>query len=86
MGLGISVQNAHAVNTVCLILPEFTDQEVSLLLRVLCQWRVVPVGCVCGPGQLSLWPFHGANCEDQGVVAHVRGGECFSGQVRNPVP
>ena len=34
MGLGICVPDAHAVNTVNPILPEFTDQEVSLLLYI----------------------------------------------------
>ena len=48
--------------------------------------RVVPVGRTCGPGRLSFRPLHGATCEDDGVVVHVRGGECFSGQVCNPVP
>ena len=39
---------------------------------------------------LWIWPdflrtLHSATCEDDGVVAHVRGGESFSGQVRDPV-
>ena len=31
MGLGICVQDGHVVNTVCPILPNFMDQEVTLL-------------------------------------------------------
>ena len=34
---------------------------------------------------LILWPFHGATCEDEGVVAHVRGCKVFAGQVRDPI-
>ena len=33
MVLGICVHDAHAVNTFSPILPEVTDQEVSLLFR-----------------------------------------------------
>ena len=33
MGLGISVHDTHSVKTVCTILPEVIDQEVSLLFR-----------------------------------------------------
>ena len=35
MGLGISIHDAHVVNNVYPILPEVTDQEVSLLFRVI---------------------------------------------------
>ena len=86
MGLCISFHDAHVVNTVSPILPEMTDQEVSLLFRGLWRLRVSPVGCVCGPGWLVLWLLHGSTCKDEEVVAHVRGGECFDGQVHNPVP
>ena len=34
---------------------------------------------------MSLCPLHYATCVDEGVVAHVRGREVFSGKVRNPV-
>ena len=37
------------------------------------------------PVRLFLRPLRGATCKDEGVVAHVRGGEIFAGQVRNPV-
>ena len=86
MGLGICVQDTHVVNTVSPILTEVTDQDVSLLFRSLWRRREVQDGCACGPGRLCLRPLHGATCEDEGVVAHVRGGECFPGQVRDPVP
>ena len=85
MVIGISVHDAHVVNTICPILSEVTDQEVSLLLHGLWWRHVVLVGCDFGPGRLILWPLHGATFEDEVVVAHVRGGELFSGQVRDPV-
>ena len=86
MGLGICLCDEHVVNTVSPILPEVTDQEVSLLFRGLWRRRVFPNGCACGPGQICLRPLHGATYEDEGVVTHVRGGGCFAGQFRNPVP
>ena len=81
MGLGICVHDAHVMNTVSPILLEVEDQEVALLFRGLYRWRG---GCECcgfGPDRILLWPLHGATCEDEGVVAHVRGGENISGQV-----
>ena len=57
---GISVHDAHVVNTVSPILPEVADQEVSLLFRGPWRRRVVPVICDCGPGRLCLRPLHGA--------------------------
>ena len=56
------------------------------MFRVLWWRRVVPDSCAYGPGRLFLWPLHGATCKDEGFVPHVRGGECFAGQVRDPVP
>ena len=76
----------HFVNTVIPILPEVPDLEVTLLFPGLWRWRVVPVGRTCGPVQLSLWPLQGTTCKDDGVVAHVRRGECFADQVSDPVP
>ena len=85
MGLGICVHDVHVENTVSPILPEVTDQEVTLLFRGLYQWRGGSDCCGFGPGQLCLRPLHGATCKDEGVVAHVRVGESFPGQVRDPI-
>ena len=84
MGLGVSVHDTHAVNTVGPVLPEVTYQEVSLMFRGLWLRRAVLIGRTCGPGRLSLWPLHGATCKDEGFVAHMRGGEGFAGQVCDP--
>ena len=81
MGLGVSVNNTHVVNTVGIVLPEVTDQEVSLLFRGLWRRRSVQISKTYGPDQLSLWTLHGTTCEGEGVVAHVRGGEVFASQV-----
>ena len=54
MGLGISVHYMNVVNTDSPILPEFKDQEVSLLFCGFWRRRVVLVGRTCGPGRLSL--------------------------------
>ena len=86
MGLGISVHNTHVVNTVIPIMPEVTDQEVSILFCGLWRRNVVQIGCACDPGRLCLWPLHDSTCKDEGVVAHVRGDECFDGQVRDLIP
>ena len=86
MWLGISVHDTHVVNTVINILPEDKDQEVSLLFCGLWWWCIVPTGQTYGPIRLSLRPLYGATCKDVGFVVHVRGGECFAGQVCNPVP
>ena len=86
MGIGICVHYAHVVNTVSPILPEVTDQEVSLLFCGLWRRRVVYEGCACGTGRLCLRPLRGATCKDEEVVAYVRGGEGFTGQVRDPFP
>ena len=75
MGLGISVHNAHFMNTVCLILPEVAYQEVSLLFRGLWWRRIVPVSCACGIGRISLRPLHSATCKYESFVAHVIGDE-----------
>ena len=85
MGLGICVHNAHVVNNVSPIFTEVMDKEVTLLLCEIYRWRVVWDCCGFGPGRICLWPLHGATCEDDRVVAHVRGGESFSGQVHYPV-
>ena len=85
MELGICVHNAYAVNTVGTIMPEVKDQEVTVLFRGLKQWGVRWEWCEFLPVRIFLWPIHGATCKDDGVVAHVRGGERFSGQVRNPI-
>ena len=37
-----------------------------------------PVGC-------DFFLFHGVTCEDEWLVAHMRLGNGFSGQVRDPV-
>ena len=73
------------MNTVSPILPEVTGQEVTLLFCGLQRRHVVQDGCAYGPVRLFLWTLHGATCEDEGVVVHMRGGELFSGQVRDPV-
>ena len=75
MGLGIYVRGAHVVNAISPIMPEVTYKEVFLLLHGLWRRRVVPVGCAYGPGRICLRPLHGATCEYEGVVAHMRGGE-----------
>ena len=85
MGLGICVHNAHVVNTFSTILPEITDQEVTLMFPGLYWWHGRCDCCGFGPGLICLWSLHGTTCEDEEVVAHVRRGEIFSGQVRNPV-
>ena len=85
MGIGICVHNVNVVNTVSPILPEATDQEVALLIRGPQRWHV---GCDCcgfEPGRICLLPLCGAIYKDEGVVAHVRGGEIFSNQIRDPV-
>ena len=86
MVFGISVHDTHVVNTVSPIFPEVMDQEVSFLFQGPWRWRVVPVGRTCGPGYLILRPIHGATFKYEGVIAHERGVECFSGQVYDPVP
>ena len=43
MGIGVSVHDIHVVNTVGPVLPEVTDQEVSLLFRGLWRRRAVLV-------------------------------------------
>ena len=86
MGLGVSVHDTHVVNTIGTILPEVMDQEVSFIFRGLWRRRAVLIGRTYGPGWLSLWPLQGATYEDEGVVAHVRGGEGFAVQVCDPVP
>ena len=84
IGLSISVPDTHVVNTVCLILPELPGQKVSLLFRDL--WRSVP--CVCDatePSWLGFRPLYGATLVDEGVNAHVQGGEILASQVYDPV-
>ena len=85
MGLGVSVHETYVVNTVGTVLPEFTDQEVSLLFRGFWRRRAVPIGRTYGTGQLSLRPLHGKTCKYERVVVHVRGGEGFPGQICDPV-
>ena len=85
MGLGVSVHDTHGMNTVRPIIPEVTDQEVSLIFCGLWRRRAVPVCQTTSPGRLSLWPLHGATCEYEGVIAHVRGGGAFAAQVFNLV-
>ena len=85
MVLGILVHNTHVVKTDSPILPEVTYQEVTLLFRGLYRRCVVWDGCAFGPGRLCLRLLHGKTCKDEGFVAHVRGGESFVGQIRNPV-
>ena len=60
MRLGVSVHETHVVNTVGTVFPEVTDQEFSLLFRGLWWKSAVPIDQTYGPGQLSLWPLHGA--------------------------
>ena len=79
MGLSISFNDTHVVNTVSPILSDVTDQEVSLLLRGLWRQCVVPIGRTYGPGLISLRHLRGATCKKEGVVAHVRGGKCYAG-------
>ena len=86
MGLGISVHDTHVVNTVSTIMPEVTDQEVSLLFSGIWRCCVVPVSRTCGTVRHSLWILHCTTCKYEGVVAHMTGDECFSGQVYDPVP
>ena len=85
MILDICVHNAHVVNTVSTIMTEVMDQEVTLLLRGLYRRRLFCDSCAFGPRQIFLWTLHGATCEDEGVIVHMRGGEIFSGQVCNPL-
>ena len=86
MGLGVIVHNTHIVNTVGTVLPEVTDQEVSLLFCGLWRRCTGPISRTYGPGWLSLSPLHRATYEDEGVVAYVSGGEGFARQVCDPVP
>ena len=86
MGLGFSVHDTHIVNTVVPVLVDVTDQEVSLLFRSLWRRSAVPVSQTYGTCLLIVRPLHGATCEDEGFVAHVRGGEGFSRQVCDPLP
>ena len=81
MGLGVSDHDTHGMNTVRPIIPEVTDQEVSLMFCGLWRRRAVPVCRTTSPGRLSLLPLHGATCKDEGFIAHVRGGEFFVAQV-----
>ena len=84
IGLGVSVHDTHVVNTVSPIGPEVLDQKVSLLFRVL--WRGGPRCCaVTGSGGLGFLPRHGATLVDEGVVAHVSGGEIPARQISHPV-
>ena len=84
MGLCVSVNDKHVVNTVSTVCPEVPDQKVSLLFRVL--WRGGPRCCaVTGSSGLSFLPRHGATLVNEGVVTHVRGGESPACQIRNPV-
>ena len=85
MELGICVHDAHVVNTLSPILPEFMDQEVALLLRRFYCWRGCCGFCGFGPGRICLWPLHNATYKDEGVVVHASRGESLDGQVRNPI-
>ena len=70
IGLCTSVHGTHAVNTVCTILPEDSEQKVALLFRGL--WRSVQwVGAATGTGRLGFWPLHGATSVYEVVVAYV---------------
>ena len=81
VGLGVSVHNTHAMNTVGPVLSEVKDQEVSLLFCGIWRRHAVPVCWNSGCLWLSLRPLHGAACEYYGFVANMRGGEGFAGQV-----
>ena len=85
IGLGICVHDVHVVNTVSPILPEVTDQDVPILLRGLYRWCGVWDYCGFGSGRLCLRPLHGTTCEYEAFITHVRGGDRFYSQVRDPV-
>ena len=85
MGFGICVHEAYVMNTSSTILSEVIDQKVTLPFRGIQRQIVVWDSYACGPGRLFLRPLHGATCKDEGVFAHVRGGEYFSGQICDPV-
>ena len=74
MGLGVNVHDTHVMNTVGTVLPEVTDQKISLLFRGLWRRRAITIGRTYVPGRLSLCPIQGATCEDEVVVAHMRWG------------
>ena len=84
IGFCISIHDTHVVNTICPVGPEVPDQKVSLLLRGL-WWRVPLFGVVTGSGGLGSRPHHIATLVYEGFVAYVRGGECSSRQIRDPV-
>ena len=81
----VSVNDTHVVNTVCPMLTGVPDKKVALMLRDL--WRLnfcMFSGSAC-PVWRSLCPIHGATWVNEGVVAHVGGGEGFACQVYYPV-
>ena len=84
IGLCISVHDTHVVNTVSTVGPEVPDQKVSLLFQVL-WWGGPRCGAITRSGGLSFRPHHGATLVNEGVVAHVRGGEGPVRQIRDPV-
>ena len=84
MGLGVSVNDTHGMNNVGSVLPEVTDQEVSLLFRGLWRRRAVLIGRTYGPVRISLRPLHSTTVEDEGVFAHVRGVKAFPARSATP--
>ena len=57
---GVGVQDPHVVDTVCPLLPEVTDHQVTLLF---CDLRRLHYCMLCFsacPGWRSLRPLHGA--------------------------
>ena len=84
IGLCISVNYKHVVNTVCPVGLEIPDQKVSLLLRGLL-WIVPQFGVVTGSGGLGFRPLHGATLVYEGVVAYMRGDGGPDRQIRDPV-
>ena len=79
---GVSVNDTHLVNTVSASLTEVMDDKASLLI-----WFIWSRWWVLGRGyhRMSLYLLHGKTLIDEGVVAHIRGGEIFSWKVRNPI-
>ena len=74
----VSVHDTHVVNTVCPLLLKIIDQQVALLFRDLLRLHFSVVGGSTCPGSHSLHPLHGATWIDEGVVAHMGGGEGFA--------
>ena len=70
----------HILNTVCPLHPEVSDWDIPLLLPLFL--RQFHLAFAFGFGLPSMY---GATCENFGVITHVRGGECLTCKVGNPI-